>query len=195
MVQFRARSATRARAARIAGLRRARPGTNGVRRFECLRSGKRPAGRHLAVVFLDPAFGYTANSFNRNWVTHMTYEKILAALVAGTLTVFGVGAFAQKPPPGAEPPEQAKVLKHAEEAVAAGKQGDAAGLLEHAEEAQKYAIMAQKEFSSFKLQTASGHLAQAITHGKQGDAVVATTHAEEAVKALKSAYPDDPGQP
>ena len=145
---------------------------------------------------LDPAFGYTANSFNRNWVTNMTYKRTLAALVAGMLTVFGVGAFAQKPPPGIESPNQAKAVEHAKQAVAAGKKGDAAGLVEHAEEAQKYAIMAQKDFSSFKLQEASGHLAEAITHGKKGDAVVATTHAEAALKGLGSDYyPDDPGQP
>ena len=49
-------------------------------------------------MFLDLAFGYTANSFNRNWVTNMTYKKTLAVLVAVTLTIFGVGAYAQKPP-------------------------------------------------------------------------------------------------
>ena len=125
----------------------------------------------------------------------MTYKNTLAALVAGTLTVFGVGAYAQKPvaPVSAD---QTKAVKHAEEAVAAGKQGDAAVLVEHAEEAQKHAIMAQKEFSSFKLQEASNHLTEAINHGKQGHADVATTHAEAALKVLKSDYyPDDPGQP
>ncbi len=147
-------------------------------------------------MFLDLAFGYTANSFNRNWVTNMTYKKTLAALVAVTLTIFGVGAFAQKPPPGVESANQGKALEHAKQAVAAGKQGDAAGLVTHAEEAQKYAIMAQKDFTSFKLQEGSGHLAEAITEGKKGDAKVATTHAEAAVKALGSDYyPDDPGQP
>jgi hypothetical protein len=126
----------------------------------------------------------------------MTYKKTLAVLVAVTLTVFGVGAFAQKPPPGVESAAQGKALEHAKQAVAAGKQGDAAGLVEHAEEANKQAIMAQKDFSSFKLQEASGHLAEAITHGKKGDAAVATTHAEAAVKALGSDYyPDDPSQP
>ncbi len=88
----------------------------------------------------------------------MSYKKTLAALVAGTLTVFGAGAYAQKPPPGVESADQGKALEHAKQAVAAGKQGDAAGLVGHAEEAQKHAIMAQKEFSSFKLQEGSGHL-------------------------------------
>ncbi len=125
----------------------------------------------------------------------MTYKKTLAALVAVTLSVFGAGAYAQKPV-APESKEQHEALTHAEQAVAAGKQGDAAGLVAHAEEAQKHAITAQKEFSSFKLQEASGHLAEAITEGKKGDAKVATTHAEEAVKVLKSEYyPDDPGQP
>ena len=146
-------------------------------------------------MFLDLAFGYTANSFNRNWVTNMTYKKTLAVLVAVTLTIFGVGAYAQKSVAPVSP-HQTEALKHAEQAVAAGKQGDAAGLVEHAEEAKKHAIMAQKDFSSFKLQEASGHLAEAITAGKAGQADVATTHAEEALKGLKSDYyPDDPGQP
>ncbi|MGH7774358.1 MAG: small metal-binding protein SmbP [Candidatus Binatia bacterium] len=97
----------------------------------------------------------------------MTYKNTLAALVAGTLTVFGVGAYAQKPVAPISP-HQTEALKHAQEAVAAGKQGDAAVLVEHAEEAQKQAIMAQKEFTTFKLQEASGHLAEAITEGKKG---------------------------
>jgi len=155
----------------------------------------REGDRNLLKMFLDLAFGYTANSFNRNRVTNMTDKKTLAALVAGTLTVFGVAAYAQKSV-APESPHQAEAVKHAEQAVAAGKQGDAAGLVAHAEEAQKHTIMAQKEFTSFKLQEASGHLAEAITEGKKGDAKVATTHAEEAVKGLKSDYyPEDPGQP
>ena len=77
----------------------------------------------------------------------------------------------------------------------AGKQGDAAGLVEHAEEAKKHAIMAQKDFSSFNLQNAAKQLDEAITAGKQGDAKVGTTHAEEAVKVLASGAPQDPNQP
>ncbi len=150
--------------------------------------------RKRQKVFLDLAFGYTANSFNRNWVTNMTYKKTLAALVVGTLTVFGASAYAQQSV-APESPHEAEAVKHAKKAVAAGKQGDAAGLVEHAEEAKKHAIMAQKDFSSFTLQSAANHLDEAITHGKQGDAKVATTHAEEAVKVLASGAPQDPNQP
>ncbi|MGH8488562.1 MAG: small metal-binding protein SmbP [Gammaproteobacteria bacterium] len=144
----------------------------------------------------DPAFGYTANSFNRNWVINMTYKKTLAALVAGTLTAFGAGAYDVTVDSVAhKSPHQVDALKHAQEAVAAGKQDNAAAVVEHAEEAQKHAIMAQKEFSSYKLQNAAKHLQEAINYGKQGDAKVATTHAEEAVKVLKSDTPLDPNQP
>ncbi len=147
-------------------------------------------------MFLDLGFGYTANSFNRNWVTNMTYRNTLAALVAGTLTAFGAGAYDVTVDSVAhKSPHQVKALKHAEEAVVQGKQGQADLLVEHAEEAQKHAITAQKEFSSYKLQNASKHLTEAITAGKQGDAKVATTHAEEAVKVLKSDTPLDPNQP
>ncbi len=150
--------------------------------------------RKLLKMFLDLAFGYTANSFNRNWVTNMTYRNTLAALVVGTLTVFGVGAYAQQSV-APESPHEKEAVKHAKEAIAAGKQGDAAGLVEHAEEAKKHAIMAQKDFSSFNLQNAAKHLDEAITAGKQGDAKVGTTHAEEAVKVLASGAPQDPNQP
>ncbi|MGH8523260.1 MAG: small metal-binding protein SmbP [Gammaproteobacteria bacterium] len=126
----------------------------------------------------------------------MTYKKTLAALVAGTLTAFGAGAYDVTVDSVAhKSPHQVEALKHAEQAVAAGKQDNAAALVEHAEEAQKHAIIAQKEFSSFKLQNASNHLTEAITEGKQGHADVATTHAEEAVKVLKSDTPLDPNQP
>ncbi|MGH8611165.1 MAG: small metal-binding protein SmbP [Gammaproteobacteria bacterium] len=121
----------------------------------------------------------------------MTHKNTLAALVAGTLTVLGVGAYAQQSvaPVSAH---QTEALKHAEEAIVHGKQGHADVLVEHAEEAKKHAIMASKEFSSFKLQSAINHLDEAITEGKQGHADVATTHAEEAVKVLKSEAPTDP---
>lgn len=124
----------------------------------------------------------------------MTYKKTLVAIVAGTLTVFGVGAYAQQSV-APESPHEAEAVKHAKEAVTAGKQGDAAVLVEHAEEAKKHAIMAQKEFSSFTLQNAVKHLDEAITEGKNGDAKVATTHVEEAVKVLASGAPQDPNQP
>ncbi|MBA3493328.1 MAG: metal-binding protein SmbP [Gammaproteobacteria bacterium] len=147
-------------------------------------------------MFFDPAFGYTANSFNRNRVTNMTYKKTLAALVAGTLTAFGAGAYDVTVDSVAhKSPHTMEALKHAEQAVVHGKQGHADVLVEHAEEALKQAIMAQKEFSSYKLQNAATHLQEAITEGKKGDAKVATTHAEEAVKVLKSDVPKDSTQP
>ena len=145
-------------------------------------------------MFLDLAFGYTANSFNRNWVTNMTYRNTLAALVVGTLTVFGVGAYAQQSV-APESPHEKEAVKHAKEAVVHGKQGHADVLVEHAEEAKKHAIMAQKEFTSFTLQNAVSHLDEAITHGKQGHADVATTHVEAALKVLGSDAPIDPNQP
>jgi len=145
-------------------------------------------------VFFDPAFGYTANSFNRNWITNMTYKNTLAALVAGTLTVFGVGAYAQQSV-APESPHEKEAVKHAKEAVVHGKQGHADVLIEHAEEAKKHAIMASKDFSSYSLQNAINHLDEAITHGKKGDAKVATTHLEEALKVLESGAPQDPNQP
>ena len=146
-------------------------------------------------MFLDLAFGYTANSFNRNWVTNMTYKKTLAVLVAVTLTIFGVGAYAQKSV-APESPHQAEALEHAKQAVAAGKQGDAAGLVEHAEEAKKHAIMAQKDFTSFKLQEAGGHLAEAITAGKAGQGRCRHDPCGRSREGARVRhYPDDPGQP
>jgi len=124
----------------------------------------------------------------------MTYKNTLAALVAGTLTVFGVGAYAQQSV-APESPHETEAVKHAKEAVAAGKQGDAAVLVEQAEEAKKHAIMASKDFSSFTLQNAINRFDEAITEGKKGDAKVATTHVEEALKMLSSGAPQDPSQP
>ncbi len=122
----------------------------------------------------------------------MLSMRILAALLAGL--VFASGAYAQTSLPD-DSPETAKALKLSQEAVAAGKQGQAEVLVAKAEEAKTQAINASKNFSSYNLQEALQHLSEAIAEGTKGQIAAATEHAQAAVDVLKSTSPVDPNLP
>ncbi len=122
----------------------------------------------------------------------MLSMKIIAALLAGL--VFASGAYAQMSLKD-ESPETAKALKLAEEAVAAGKQGQLEALLAKAEEAKTQANIAQKNFTSFNLQTAAKYLDEAVAEGKKGQTEAATAKAQAAVDVLGSSAPTDPNLP
>ena len=118
--------------------------------------------------------------------------RIVAALLAGL--VFASGAYAQMSLKD-KSPETAQALKAAEEAVAAGKQGQADTLVAKAEEAKKQAIYAQKNFTSFNLQSAVTTLDEAIAEGKKGDIAAATAKVQTVVDVLGSSAPVDPNLP
>jgi Small metal-binding protein len=122
----------------------------------------------------------------------MLSMRIIAALLAGL--VFASGASAQMTLKD-QSPETAKALKFAQEAAAAGKQGQADVLVTKAEEAQKQAIYASKAFTSYNLQIALERLGEAIATGKKGDIATATAKAQAAVDVLGSSAPVDPNLP
>jgi hypothetical protein len=122
----------------------------------------------------------------------MLSMRIIAALLAGL--VFASGASAQMTLKD-QSPETAKALKFSEEAVAAGKQGQADALVAKAEEAQKQAIYASKAFTSYNLQIALERLGEAIAEGKKGDVAAATAKAQAAADVLGSSAPVDPNLP
>jgi hypothetical protein len=122
----------------------------------------------------------------------MLSMRIIAAVLAGL--VFASGASAQMTLKD-QSPETAKALKFAEEAVAAGKQGQANDLVAKAEEAKTQAIYASKAFTSYNLQIALERLGEAITEGKKGDVAAATAKAQAAVDVLGSSAPVDPNLP
>jgi hypothetical protein len=122
----------------------------------------------------------------------MSPMRIIAAVLAGL--VFASGAYAQMSLKD-QSPDTAKALKFAEEAVAAGKQGQADALVAKAEEAQKNAIYASKAFTSYNLQIALERLGEAIATGKKGDIATATAKAQAAVDVLGSSAPVDPNLP
>jgi Small metal-binding protein len=122
----------------------------------------------------------------------MLSMRMTAALLAGL--VFASGAYAQMSLVD-KSPETAKALKAAEEAVAAGKQGQAEALVAKAEEAQKQAQYASKNFSSYNLQIALERLTEAVNEGKKGQTEAATAKAQEAVTVLKSTAPEDANLP
>ena len=118
--------------------------------------------------------------------------RIIAALLAGL--VFASGAYAQMSLKD-KSPETAKALKFAEEAVAAGKQGQTEALVAKLEEAKTQATYASKNFSSYNLQIALERLTEAVAEGKKGDIAAATAKAQEAVTVLGSTAPVDPNLP
>jgi hypothetical protein len=122
----------------------------------------------------------------------MLSMRIIAALLAGL--VFASGASAQMTLKD-QSPETAKALKFAQEAAAAGKQGQADVLVTKAEEAQKQAIYASKAFTSYNLQIALERLGEAIAEGKKGDVAAATAKAQAAADVLGSSAPVDPNLP
>ncbi len=122
----------------------------------------------------------------------MSSMRTIAGLLAGLL--FASGAYAQMSLKD-ESPETAQALKLAQEAVAAGKQGQPEALVAKAEEAKVQGVRASKAFSSFNLQAAMGYLDEAIAEGRNGQTAAATAKAQAAVDVLKSAAPTDPNLP
>jgi hypothetical protein len=118
--------------------------------------------------------------------------RIIAALLAGL--VFASGAYAQTSLVD-ESPETAKALKASEEAVAAGKQGQAEALVAKAEEAKKQATYASKNFTSYNLQIALERLTEGIAEAKKGQTEAATAKVQAAVEVLKSSSPEDANLP
>ncbi len=116
----------------------------------------------------------------------MILKRIACAVVAGTLSLFGVGiAYA-----GEHETHAAEAMKHAEVAVSEGRKGTAKAVSEHAREALKHAEMAQKAKADPHVAEAEKALKEAIEHGNMGHADVAGTAAENAVSHLKMAYKD-----
>ncbi len=122
----------------------------------------------------------------------MLSMRTIAALLAGLL--FASGAYAQTALID-KSPETAKALKLAEEALAEGKKGQAEALVAKAEEAKNAGILAQKNFTSFNLQSAVGLLTEAVTEGKKGQTEAATAKVQAAVDVLKSTSPEDANLP
>jgi hypothetical protein len=146
---------------------------------------QRSAGTLLPPCRLYPSF--TETEYKR-----MLSMRVIAALLAGLLSASG--AYAQTSLVD-QSPETAKALKLSEEAVAAGKSGQAEALVAKAEEAKNAGITAQKNFTSFNLQSAVTLLSEAIAEGKKGDTTAATAKAQAAVDVLKSSSPEDANLP
>lgn len=117
----------------------------------------------------------------------MILKRIACAVVAGTLSLFGVVGIAYA---GEHETHAAEAMKHAEVAVSEGQKGTAKAVSEHAREALKHAEMAQKAKADPHIAEAEKALKEAIKHGNMGHADVAGTAAENAVSHLKMAYKD-----
>lgn len=120
----------------------------------------------------------------------MILKRVACAVVAGTLSLFGVGiAYA-----GEHETHAAEAMKHAEVAVSEGQKGTAKAVSEHAQEALKHAKMAQKAKADPHVAEAEKALKEAIEHGNMGHADVAGTAAENALSHLKMAYKGKGGE-
>jgi hypothetical protein len=108
--------------------------------------------------------------------------KILSGLIAGAL-----GAVLSFNPAVAAEDHKAEAIKHAEAAVASGKQGDAKGVGDHAAMAKTHVDMAKQEKANEHLDMANQSLDSAIEHSKMGHADIAGNAAAEAVTHLKAA--------
>jgi hypothetical protein len=75
-----------------------------------------------------------------------------------------------------------EAVKHAQEAIAHGKQGHGDQLVNHAETALKYAEAAQKEKANLHIEEGIKGLKDTVDQGKQGHADTATKTAEGALK-------------
>ena len=105
--------------------------------------------------------------------------KILSAIA---VMLISAAAFAE--------PHLDEAIKHATEAVKAGKAGKSHDLVMHAEPAMEHALSADTVAHG----PAKGHFADAITdleeaikHGKMLHGEIATTYAETALEHLKAA--------
>lgn len=115
--------------------------------------------------------------------------KKLASVCAGLLLVLSTSVFAE------EDATSATALEHAKSAVAHGKAGHTAQLVEHAKAALDDALTASinaKGVEKNHLESGAKELQEAIDQGTQGHVGRATSHAEAAVGHLKAGNkPDD----
>ncbi len=81
----------------------------------------------------------------------------------------------------------AEAIAHARQAVDAGLDGKAGGLVEHAKQALEHAEAAQKEKSNRFVRGGIVHLKQAIKFGEKGSAKGGVKHAKEALAKLDHA--------
>ncbi len=81
----------------------------------------------------------------------------------------------------------AEAITHTRQAVDAGLEGKADGVVEHGKEALKHAQAAQKEKSNRFVRAGIVHLKQAIKFGEKGDAKGGVKHAKEALAKLDHA--------
>jgi hypothetical protein len=81
----------------------------------------------------------------------------------------------------------AEALKHVQEAIEYGKQGNGDQLMKHASTALKHAEAAQKEKADASMAEGLQSLQKAIDHAKGGQADMATKAAEDALQALRNA--------
>lgn len=75
-----------------------------------------------------------------------------------------------------------QAVKHAQEALAAGKQGDAEGMVTHIRASRAVAKEINSEINGSKIQRASGHLMKSWARAKKDDIDAASEHAEGAIK-------------
>ena len=80
-----------------------------------------------------------------------------------------------------------QALEHIQAAVTAGEQGNAKGLVKHAEAGLEQAKMAQKPKSSKDVDEAIDSLEQAIKLGKSGEVAKATERAKASAEYIDAA--------
>lgn len=121
-------------------------------------------------------------------------KKNLLLLLTGALSLAATTTFAQF---DVAPPKELIVghiedaIKHAQEALTAAQQGDAAKAAEHAREARKSSDEVTGDNVGFQMESAQGRLSSAIDAADKGDAAGAATPLQEAISALtdaKNAY-------
>ncbi len=78
----------------------------------------------------------------------------------------------------------AEALSHAKAALAQGEQGNSDALVEHAKEALKHAVLAEKETKSPHLEQAIRGLNGGITEADDGYLAEATAAVEDAIQDL-----------
>lgn len=111
-------------------------------------------------------------------------------MIRRTLVAIVALSFALFLSPGATLAQEnhvAEAITHTRQAVDAGLEGKADGLVEHAKEALEHANAAQKDKSNRFVRAGIVHLKQAIKMGEKGNAKGGTKHAKEALAKLDHA--------
>ena len=106
------------------------------------------------------------------------------------ISAFGAALFAALlilNPTQAREDHRAEATKHALAAAEAGKQGDMAGLSEHAAAAKNHAEAAEKEKANAHLEAGIEELDKALEQAEQGHADIAGKAARAAATHLKAA--------